>query len=50
MHKLNHQTKLKDPNGRVSGRAEEAEEICNPIRSTTISTNQTPTPTSNYKL
>jgi hypothetical protein len=34
-----HWTEHKDPNGRVRGRNEEAEEVCNPIGRTT-STNQ----------
>ena len=50
MHKLNHQIKLRDPNGRVSGRTEGAEDICVPIRITTLSTNQNSTTISNYKL
>jgi hypothetical protein len=33
------------PNGGVRGRIEEAEGVCNPIGRTTISTNQTPSPT-----
>jgi hypothetical protein len=35
-------TKPGNPNGRVKGRTEGAEGVCNPIGRTTISTNQTP--------
>jgi hypothetical protein len=38
----NHQTEHGDLNGGIRGRSEGAKEICNPIRRTTISTNQTP--------
>jgi len=36
----NHWTEPRDPGGRVSGRIEGAEQDCNPIGRTTISTNQ----------
>jgi hypothetical protein len=38
----NHWTEYRVPNGRVRERIEGAEWVCNPIRKTTISTNQTP--------
>ena len=41
----NHQTEPWDPNGGVRERTKRAEGVCNPIRRTTISTNQTPPPT-----
>jgi len=42
MYKAKHRTKHRDPNRRVRKRTEEAEEVCNPLGRTTISTNQTP--------
>jgi len=42
----NHQTELGEPNGGVRGRTEGSEGVCNVIGRTTISTNQTPSPTS----
>ena len=39
---VNHQNELWDPNVEVRGRTEGAEEVCNIIGKTTISTNQTP--------
>jgi hypothetical protein len=37
-----HQIEHRDPNGGVSRRTEGAEVVCNPIRRTIISINQTP--------
>jgi hypothetical protein len=37
-----HQIECRDSNGEVRARIEGAEEVCNPIGRTTISTNQTP--------
>jgi hypothetical protein len=37
-----HWTEHGDPNGRVRGRTEGAEGVCNTIGRTTVSTNQTP--------
>jgi hypothetical protein len=36
-----YQTKQGNPNGEVGGRTEGAEGVCNTVRGTTISTNQT---------
>jgi len=41
--RANHQTEHRDNNGEVRARTVGAEEVCNPIGRTTISTNQTPT-------
>jgi len=38
----NHGTVHENPNGAVRERTKRAEEVCNPIGRTTISTNQTP--------
>jgi hypothetical protein len=38
---VDHQIEQRDPNGRIRGRTEGAEGVCNPI-GRTISTNQTP--------
>jgi hypothetical protein len=41
MHTAQHQTECRDSNGGVKARIEGAEMVCNPIRRTKISTNQT---------
>jgi hypothetical protein len=41
MYAAKHQTECRDPNGGVQARAVGAEWVCNPIGTTTISTNQT---------
>jgi hypothetical protein len=38
----NHWTEHRFPNGEARERNQETEGVCNPIRGTTISTNQTP--------
>jgi hypothetical protein len=47
---VNHQNELWDPNVEVRGRTEGAEEVCNIIGKTTISTNQTPQSSQELKL
>ena len=47
---VNHQNELWDPNVEVRGRTEGAEEVCNIIGKTTISTNQTPQSSQEQKL
>ena len=47
---VNHQNELWDPNLEVRGRTEGAEEVCNIIGKTTISTNQTPQSSQELKL
>jgi hypothetical protein len=42
MLESNYRTECRDPNKGVRGRNEGAEWICNPIRRTTMSTNQNP--------
>jgi hypothetical protein len=42
MYKAKHQTENGDPNGGVRAKTEVVEGVCNPIRRTTISINQTP--------
>jgi hypothetical protein len=44
MLSANHWTEHKVPNGGTRKRAKGAEGVCNPIRKTAISTNQTPSP------
>jgi len=46
----NHQTEHRDPNGEVRRRTEGAEGVYNPIRRTTISTNQILYPQSSQGL
>jgi hypothetical protein len=40
--RANHWTEVRDPYGRVRGRTEGAEEDCNPVGRTTLSTNPDP--------
>ena len=47
---VNHQNELWDPKVEVRGRTEGAEEVCNIIGKTTISTNQTPQSSQELKL
>ena len=47
---VNHQNELWDPNVEVRGRTEGAEEVCNIIGKTRISTNQTPQSSQELKL
>jgi hypothetical protein len=44
IYTASHWTESGDPNGRVRGMTERAEEVCNPIGRITVSTNQTPFP------
>jgi len=44
MYTAKQQTEHGDPNGEIRARTEGAEEICNSIGRTTISTNQIPDP------
>ena len=57
MHAAKHRTEHRDLNGEVRARTEGDERVCNPIGSTTVSTNQTPQnlsgtkpPTTEYTL
>ena len=47
---VNHQNELWEPNVEVRGRTEGAEEVCNIIGKTTISTKQTPQSSQELKL